>query len=88
MMDFKPQTLRFVMLAMMDTVKKWDEAEEDEKEWLINPDAPLVIQTGDHGYWVLGVGGDPDVDGFVIQSMPDKICTWKNGEFKKLGRNK
>ena len=87
-MNFKPQSLRFVMLAMMDAVKKWGEAEEDEKEWGIDPEAPLGSQTGDHGDWVLGVGGDPDVEGFVIQSMPDKICTWKNGEFKKLGRNK
>lgn len=81
-MKLQPQTMRHVMLAMMQTEKAFVAAED--KDEMINPEAPVIVQCGDFGYEVLSVGGDPDVEGFVIQLHKKPVCKWVKGECVKL----
>lgn len=84
MIDFKSQTMRQVCTAMVECINRYDQADADECEDLINPDAPMIIQVGDFGYEVFSVGGDGDIEGFVIMAKPDKVCQWNGMEFKTL----
>ena len=60
--------------------------EEHDKDDFINPDAPVIVQFGDYGYEVFSVGGDPDLDNFVLMLKPQKVCEWKEtGAFKLKG---
>lgn len=81
-MNFKSQTMRQVMLAMMQSEKAYVGA--DDKDEFINPDAPVIVQCGDFGYEVQSVGGDPDVPGFVIMLKEKPVCEWRDGECVKL----
>ena len=81
-MNFKSQTMRQVMLAMMQSEKAYVGA--DDKDEFINPDAPVIVQCGDFGYEVQSVGGDPDVPGFVIMLNEMLVCDWRVGECVKL----
>lgn len=88
MITFKPQTLRDVARAMYNSMERYDNAEEHDKADLINPDAPVVVQVGNFGYEIFSVGGDPDLDGFVIMLKPGKVCQWREEGAIKLKGNK
>lgn len=84
MIEFKSQTMRQVLASMMDIMQRWQESSDEEKLDLINPDAPIVVQCGDFGYEVQSIGGDIDIDGFVMMLKPEKVCQWKGIKFKQL----
>lgn len=50
MLEFKSQTMRQVLETMMDIMQRWQESSDEEKQDLINPDAPMIVQCGDFGY--------------------------------------
>lgn len=86
-MEFKSQTMRQVLAAMQDTLYRWESAHPSEKPDLINPDAPLVVQCGDFGYEVQSVGGDGDIEGFVMMLKGKKVCEWRGLQFVNLKGN-
>lgn len=86
-MEFKSQTMRQVLAAMQDTLHRWENAHASEKPDLINPDAPLVVQCGDFGYEVQSVGGDGDIEGFVMMLKDKKVCEWRGLQFVNLKGN-
>lgn len=88
MIEFKSQTMRDVLASMTDVMRRWQESSVEEREDLINPDAPIVVQCGDFGYEVQSIGGDGDIEGFVMMLKPQKVCQWKGIEFKNLKGNK
>lgn len=88
MIEFKSQTMRDVLASMTDVMRRWQESSAEEREDLINPDAPIVVQCGDFGYEVQSIGGDGDIEGFVMMLKPQKVCQWKGIEFKNLKGNK
>lgn len=84
MIEFKGQTLRDIARAMYQTIERFDT--DPHTDDLINPDAPVIVQFGDYGYEVFSVGGDPDLDNFVLMLKPQKVCEWKEtGAFKLKG---
>ena len=44
----------------------------------------MIVQCGDFGYEVQSIGGDGDIEGFVMMLKPEKVCQWKGIEFKQL----
>ena len=88
MIEFKSQTMRDVLASMTDVMRRWQESSVEERKDLINPDAPMVVQCGDFGYEVQSIGGDGDIEGFVMMLKPQKVCQWKGIEFKNLKGNK
>lgn len=84
MLEFKSQTMRQVLETMMDIMQRWQESSDEEKQDLINPDAPMIVQCGDFGYEVQSIGGDDDIEGFVMMLKPEKVYQWKGMEFKQL----
>jgi hypothetical protein len=83
-MIFKSQTMRQIMATMMEVEDKWQHSKWVDKSELINPDAPVVIQVGDYGYEVQSIGGDGDIEGFVIMCKEEPVCKWEDMEFIKL----
>lgn len=81
---FKSQTMRNVLAAMADVEARWDNAEEWEKPDLINPDAPMIVQCGDFGYEVQSIGGDGDLEGFVMCLKAKPVCEWRGLQCIKL----
>ena len=81
-MNLLSQSMRNVMLAMMQTEKMYVAAKDKSDQ--VNPDAPVVVQLGDFGYEVIGVGGDPDVEGFVLSLKEEPVCEWRDGECVRL----
>ena len=79
-MNIKSQTMRSVLGAMMDIMQKWQESDEDSQQDLINPDTPVVVQCGDFGYEISSIGGDGDIEGFVIMLKPEPVCEWRGME--------
>jgi hypothetical protein len=88
MIEFKSQTMRDAMLAMLDVVKHWIELPKECRADLINPSAPMIVQVGDFGYEVQSVGGDGDIEGFVIMCKPEPVYEWRGMECIKLEKNK
>jgi hypothetical protein len=84
MLEFKSQTMRQVLETMNDIMQRWQESSDEEKQDLINPDAPMIVQCGDFGYEVQSIGGDGDIEGFVMMLKPEKVCQWEGIEFKQL----
>lgn len=75
------------MATMQDTIYRWESATREERADLINPDAPMVVQCGDFGYEVQSVGGDGDIDGFVMMLKEKKVCEWRGFQFVNLKGN-
>jgi len=88
MIEFKSQTMRHTLDAMMDVMQRWQESSEEFRDDLINPDAPMVVQVGDFGYEVQSIGGDGEIEGFVLMCKPNPVCEWRNMECVKLEKNK
>lgn len=84
MIEFKSQTMRGTLAAMMDVMQRWQESSEEFRDDLINPDAPMVVQLGDFGYEVQSIGGDGDIEGFVMILKPDPVCEWRGMECIQL----
>ena len=84
MLEFKSQTMRQVLETMMDIMQRWQESSDEEKQDLINPDAPMIVQCGDFGYEVQSIGGDGDIEGFVMMLKPEKVCKWEGMKFIQL----
>ena len=86
MIEFKGQTLRDIARVMYQIIERFDAEEEHNKDDLINPDAPVIVQFGDYGYEIFSIGGDPDLDNFVLMLKPQKVCEWREtGAFKLKG---
>jgi len=83
-MILKPQSMRFVMKTMMDVEHEWQISKWKDKSDMINPDAPIIVQVGDFGYEVQSIGGDGDIEGFVLMCKPDPVCEWRGMECVKL----
>ncbi len=83
-MIFKSQTMRQIMLTMMEVEDDWIRSKWKDKSDMINPDAPVVIQVGDYGYEVQSIGGDGDHEGFVIMCKEEPVCKWEDMECIKL----
>ena len=88
MIEFKPQNLRDIARAMYQSIERFDAADEHDKADFINPDAPVIVQLGDFGYEVFSIGGDPNVEGFVMMLKPGKVCQWKGIDVINLKANK
>jgi len=69
--------MRQVLATMMDIMQRWQESSDEEKPNLINPDAPIIVQCGDFGYEVQSIGGDGDIEGFVMMLKPEKCANRK-----------
>ena len=82
MIEFKSQTMRGTLGAMMDVMQCWQESSEESRDDLINPDAPMVVQLGDFGYEVQSIGGDGDIEGFVLMCKPDPVCEWRGMDYE------
>jgi hypothetical protein len=83
-MIMKSQSMRFVMATMMDVEHEWQNSKWKDKDDMINPDAPMIVQVGDYGYEVRSCGGDGDIEGFVIQCKEKPVCKWEGMECIKL----
>ncbi len=83
-MIFKSQTMRQIMLIMMEVEDHWRSSKWKDKSDMINPNAPVIIQVGDYGYEVQSVGGDGEVEGFVIMCKENPVCKWEGMECIKL----
>ncbi len=83
-MIFKSQTMRQIMATMMDVADHWQNSKWKDKSDMINPDAPVVVQVGDYGYEVQSIGGDGDIEGFVIMCKEEPVCKWEDMECIKL----
>ncbi|MEN9670985.1 MAG: hypothetical protein RL018_1262 [Pseudomonadota bacterium] len=83
-MKIKSQTMIDVMQAMIDTENVWLTQKDRNIDDMINPNAPVIIQVGDYGYEVQSVGGDEDVEGFVIMCKENPVCKWEGMECIKL----
>lgn len=82
-MNVRSQTMRMVLTAMMDTEAAWQRSGRNKDE-MINPDAPVVVQCGDYCYEIASVGGDGEIDGFVIMLKPNPVGEWRGMEYIKL----
>lgn len=85
MIEFKSQTMRQALGTMMDVMQRWQESSEEYRDDLINPDAPMIIQIGDFGYEVQSIGGDGEIEGFVMMCKPNPVCEWRGMECIKFG---
>lgn len=83
-MIFKSQTMRQIMTTMMEVEDRWQNSKWTDKSDMIDPDAPVVIQVGDYGYEVQSIGGDGDIEGFVIMCKPEPVYVWAGMECIKL----
>jgi hypothetical protein len=83
-MNIKSQTMIDVMQAMIDTENVWLTQKDRNIDDLINPNAPVIIQIGDYGYEIQSVGGDEEVEGFVIMCKENPVCKWEGMECIKL----
>lgn len=82
-MNFRSQTMRMVLTAMMDTEAAWERSGRNKSE-MINPDVPVSVQCGDYCYEISSVGGDGDIEGFVICLKPEPVGKWEGMEYVKL----
>jgi hypothetical protein len=80
----KSLSMRFVMLTMMDVEDDWINSKWKDKDDMIDPDKPMIIQVGDYGYEVQSCGGDGDIEGFVIMCKEEPVCKWEGMECIKL----
>lgn len=85
-MIFKSQSMRFVLSSMMDVEDLWQRSKLKNKDDMINPDVPMIVQVGDYGYEVQSCGGDEAHEGFVLMCKPEPICKWKNMKCIKLNK--
>jgi len=83
-MILKSQSMRFVMATMMDVEHELQNSKWKDKDDMINPDAPMIVQIGDYGYEVQSCGGDGDIEGFVIMCKEEPVCKWEDMECIKL----
>lgn len=67
-MNYKPLTMHDCLMTMMDVMQKWQESDEADKDDLINPFAPMIIQTNKGYFYVLSIGGDDEFQGIIIES--------------------
>ena len=82
-MNVRSQTMRMVLNAMSRVEQDWQRSGKPKDE-MINPEAPVVVQCGDFGYEIASIGGDGDIDGFVIMLKPEPVCEWRGMECIKL----
>jgi hypothetical protein len=82
-MNIKSQTMRMVLQAMSEAEDFWQRSGRPEDE-MINPDAPVIIQLGDFAYEISSVGGDMDIDGFVICLKDMPVGEWRGLEYMKI----
>jgi len=75
-MKIKSQTMIDVMQAMIDTENVWLTQKDRNIDDMINPNAPVIIQVGDYGYEIQSVGGDVELQGFVIMCKESPVCKW------------
>ena len=66
---FKSMTLRDLLNAMVQVMQAYDAAPEDIRNDIINPDAPVLIDTGIAFYEIRSVGGDPDEEGLILETQ-------------------
>ena len=83
-MKIKSQTMIDVMQAMIDVENVWLTQKDRNIDDMINPNAPVVIQIGDYGYEIQSVGGDEEIEGFVIMCKENPVCKWEGMECIKL----
>lgn len=83
-MILKPQSMRFVLVTMMDVEQEWQRNTWKSKDDMIDPDAPMVVQVGDFVYEVTSCGGDQEQAGFVIQCREEPVGKWEGMEYIKL----
>ena len=83
-MIIKSQSMRFVMLTMTDVEDDWINSKWKDKDDMIDPDKPMIVQVGDYGYEVQSCGGDGDIEGFVIMCKEEPVCKWEGMECIKL----
>ena len=81
-MNIRSQTMRMVLTAMMDTEAAWQRSGKP-KDDMIDPDEPVVVQCGDYCYEIASVGGDGEIDGFVIMLKPNPVGEWRGMEYIK-----
>lgn len=82
-MNVRSQTMRMLLTAMTAVKLEWQSLDR-ERGMLIDPDAPVVVQCGDFGYEISSIGGDGDIDGFVIMLKAEPVCEWRGLECIKL----
>jgi hypothetical protein len=73
MQFFKPQSTKNIAIAMLRSIKSYENAED--KDDFCNPDAPLLILINGKRHHVLSVGGSPDEDGLILEVKP--ASWWK-----------
>lgn len=79
----RSQTMRMVLTAMMDAEAAWERSGK-RKDEMMDPDAPVTVQCGDFTYEISSVGGDGDIDGFVICLKPEPVGKWEGMRYIKL----
>lgn len=69
---FKPFTTRQMFNALETSIRRYDEADEQDKQDQCNPDVPLVFVLGKNRYMALSYGGDPNEEGIIIDIRSEK----------------
>lgn len=69
---FRPFTTRQLADALNLSIKKFDEADEVDKDDQCDPDVPLLLKLGKNRCGVLSYGGDPKEPGLVLEIRPEK----------------
>lgn len=61
-----PFTTRQLYHAIIESIQKYEDADDYDKDDFCNPDVPLVVLLKNKRYGVLSYGGDPNEEGLVL----------------------
>ena len=67
-MIFEKFTMKSLHEAMQESIEVYEESED--KDDLLNPEAPITIMVDGEKFYVLSYGGDPDEEGLVLEAKP------------------
>jgi len=83
-MMFRVMTLRDMLDAINAVVEIYDAVDEQTKQQMVNPDAPVMVIHDDLCFQIKSFGGEQEIEGFVITVNTKPVARFFNNELKEF----
>ncbi len=83
-MIFRAMTLRDMADAITAVVEIYDAVDEQTREQMVNPDAPVMVIHDELCFQIKSFGGEQEIEGFVITVNSKPVARFMGNELKEF----
>lgn len=83
-MIFRAMTLRDMADAITAVVEIYDAVDEQTREQMVNPDAPVMVIHDELCFQIKSFGGEQEIEGFVLTVNSKPVARFMGNELKEF----